>query len=121
MRPANALTATASRMTAARTEGRTHLRFPAPCAGVVVARWVGPWSCVLFLDAVGEFLDHGVGQYIAGDLLDLGAGVLGAYAVGKGKHEILALAHSVHLAESDLAQRVVNGLALRIEDRWFWR
>ena len=74
-------------------------------------------GCGLFLNAVGIFFDDWVGQHIACDALDLGAGGLGGRAVGQGKLEIFALANSRNLSKSELAQGIVNGLALRIQDR----
>ena len=75
----------------------------------------------LFLYAVGVFFDDGVGEDFFGDALDLGAGGFGGEAVSQRKREILALAHRRYLCESDLAQRVLDGLALRVQDRCLQR
>ena len=47
-----------------------------------------------FLNAVREFLDDRVGEHFAGDAFHLGAGRVGAQAVGQRNGEILALAHA---------------------------
>jgi len=70
---------------------------------------------VLVLNAVRELFDHGVGQNFARDALNLRPRILGCEAGGEGKREILALADTLHLRESDLAQGVVDGLTLRIQ------
>jgi hypothetical protein len=71
----------------------------------------------LFLYAVGELFDYGVGEDFAGDALDLGAGGLRRQAVGERKGEILALAHGGDVCKPDLVEGILDGLALRIEDR----
>lgn len=71
----------------------------------------------LILDVVGEFFDDGIGEDFAGDALDLGAGFFGGERVGQSEGEVLALTDGGDAGEADLAQSVVDGLALRIEDR----
>ena len=78
-----------------------------------------PWW--LILDPVGVLLDYGVGEDLAGDAFDLGASGAGLEAIGERKHEILALAHGSDIGKTDLAESVVDGLALGIEDRCLWR
>jgi len=70
----------------------------------------------LFLYAESEFFDHRVGEHLAGDALNLSVRGLGRETVSKRKREILTLAHGDYIRESDLAQGVLNGLALRIQD-----
>ena len=41
--------------------------------------------------------------------------------IGQGKREILALAHGGYVCKPDLAQGILDGLALRIEDRCLQR
>jgi hypothetical protein len=74
-------------------------------------------GCALFVYTVCEFFDDGVGEDFAGDALDLGAGGLGLEPISKRQSEIFALANGGNVAESDLAQGIVDGLALWIEDR----
>jgi len=71
----------------------------------------------LLFDLVGVFLDDGIGEDFAGDALDLGTSSVGPEAVGQRKRKILALAHGGHIGKSDFAESVVDGLALRVEDR----
>src|SRR6185437_15563415 len=67
---------------------------------------------VLLLNAVREFLDHRVGEHIAGDALHFLARGFGVQLRGKGDHEVLSLANTIHARKTDLAQRIVDGLAL---------
>jgi len=78
-----------------------------------------PHCAALFLYAVRKLFDHRVREHLAGNALDHGAGGLGREPIVKQKREILALAHCGYIRKSDLAQGVVDGLALRIEDRSF--
>jgi hypothetical protein len=71
----------------------------------------------LFLYAVCELFDDGVSEHFAGDALHLGAGGVGGEAAGERKGEILALADSSYIRKADLSQSVVDGLALRVQDR----
>src|ERR1035441_5999934 len=91
-----------------------------PMAGRVSARLCRQ-NRALCLYAVREFLDHRVGEHLAGDALHLGARRLRAQPFGQRKREIFALAHSGYLRKSDLAQGVLDGLALRIQDRGLQR
>ena len=75
----------------------------------------------LFLDAVCVLFDDRIGEDFGGDALNLGAGSLGGEPIGEGKREILALPHGSHLGKTDLAQGILDGLALRIEDRCLQR
>jgi len=70
----------------------------------------------LFLYAVCELFDHGVGEDLFGDALDEGFGGFGREAIGEGKCEILALADGGDVGEADFAECVVDGLALGVED-----
>jgi hypothetical protein len=47
--------------------------------------------------------------------------LLGAERVIERKREVFALAHSGNLGKTDLAECIVDGLALRIEDRCLQR
>src|SRR5579871_1115599 len=71
-----------------------------------------------FLNAIGELLDHRVGEHLAGDAFHLGAGRGGTQAVRERNREILALAHAGNIGKPDLAQRVLDGLALGVQHRW---
>jgi len=71
----------------------------------------------LFFDAVGVFLNNGVGEDLAGDALDFSTCGVGMEAFGKRKGEVLALAHGGDIGITDLAESVVDGLALGVEDR----
>jgi hypothetical protein len=71
----------------------------------------------LFLNAVCEFFDNRVGEDFFGDALDIGLGLVGSEAVGEGKGEILALTDCVDAAKADLAEGVLDGLTLGVEDR----
>ena len=82
---------------------------------------VGSLGRALFLYAVCVLFDDGVGEDFFGDALDLGAGGLGGEAVGEGEGEVLALAHRGDLGKADLAQGVLDGLALGIQDRCLQR
>lgn len=75
----------------------------------------------LFLNAVRELFDDGVGKDLAGNALDQGFRIGGRQAICEGKREILALANGFNLRESYLAKGVVNGLTLRIEHRGLQR
>ena len=75
----------------------------------------------LFLYAVRKLFDNGVGEDFAGDALDQGAGGVCGEAISEGKREILALANRADVSESDLAEGVLDGLALRIQDRCLQR
>jgi hypothetical protein len=71
----------------------------------------------LFLYSICIFFDHRVGENLGCDSLNMGAGGFGGEAIGKREGEILALAHGGNFRETYLAQGVLDGLALRIEDR----
>jgi len=71
----------------------------------------------LFLYAVRELFDDRVGENLAGDALHIGAGRLKRKAIGERNREILALAHRSDIREPDLAQGILDGLALRIQNR----
>ncbi len=75
----------------------------------------------LFLYAVREFFDDGVGQDFAGDALDLSADGVRLQPIGEGKREILALAHRGYIGETDLSQGILDGLALGVQDRCLQR
>ena len=75
----------------------------------------------LFLYAVREFFDDGVGKDFAGDAFYLGAGGVGGQAFCEGNREILALAHAGNICKADFAQRVLDGLALGVQHRWLQR
>jgi len=75
----------------------------------------------LLLDAVGVFLDDGIGEDLACDALDFGAGGVGVQAVGERKCEVFALTHGGDIGKTDLAKSVVDRLSLRIEDRCLQR
>jgi hypothetical protein len=70
----------------------------------------------LFLYAVCEFFDNGIGEDFAGNALNLRPRGLLIEIICKRQSEILALADSRDVCESDLSKCVVDGLALRIED-----
>jgi len=71
----------------------------------------------LFLNAVCEFLDNGIREDFAGDSFDLGTGRIGSEAISQRKSEILALANRGNVRKADLAEGILDGLALWIEDR----
>ena len=75
----------------------------------------------LLLDAIGVFLNDGVGEDFASDALDFCASGVGVETFGERKREVFALAHGGDIGETDLAKSVVDGLALRVEDRCLWR
>src|SRR6185437_5324524 len=62
-----------------------------------------------------EILDHRVGEQLAAHVLDLG--IFGA--VGKIELDQLARPHVVDSGKAQALQRMVDGLALRIEDAGF--
>src|ERR1700761_282902 len=66
-------------------------------------------SCSGAFDAV--ILDHRVGEQLAAHLVDLGV----AGAIGQVQLDDLADAHVLHAAEAEPGQRMMHGLALRIE------
>ncbi len=76
---------------------------------------------ILFLNAIGKLFDHGVGEHFAGDPLDLSPRRINCESVRQSQCKVFALAHGSYGRKSDLAQSVLDGLALRIEDRSFQR
>ena len=75
-----------------------------------------PWSWSLpFHDIDAEILDYGVGQQLPAHGLDLGFG-LGGVGFGQLKLDELALADVGDAAEAERLKRVLDGLALRVED-----
>src|SRR5271154_6065682 len=83
--------------------------------------WFPLGSSALFLNAVSKFLDHRICQNLAGNALHLRLSISGREAVGQRKREILALADARYAGKSDLAQSILDGLPLWIEDRRFQR
>jgi hypothetical protein len=75
----------------------------------------------LFLNAVCEFLDHRVGEDFTGNTLNLGPRSIGFKPIYQRQCEVFTLAHSGYIRKSDLAQGVLDSLALRIQDRCFQR
>jgi hypothetical protein len=75
----------------------------------------------LFLYAVRKFFNNRIREDFAGDPLDQGSGGVGGESIGEGKREILTLADRGHLCETDLVQRVLDGLALGVQDRCLQR
>src|ERR1700722_19762910 len=71
----------------------------------------------LFLYAVCEFFDHRVGQNLAGNALNLRFRGFRAQSIRQRKREILALAHRSDVSEPDLAEGIVDGLALGVKNR----
>ena len=88
-------------------------------ANLTLNSTLGTVTRQLFLNAVCKFLDNRVGQHIAGDSLHGSAGHLMAQAICKRKREILALPHCAHFGVAHLAQGILDGLALGIQDRGF--
>ena len=80
-----------------------------------------PPSRGLFLNAIRVLFDDGVGEDFAGDALNLFANGAGREPLVKRESEILALPHSGHIGKPDLAQGIVDGLALRVQDRCLQR
>src|SRR5271169_4006269 len=75
----------------------------------------GPPGRWLVFQREAVFLDHRVGQYLAGDALDFGIRLLAAKACVEVDLEVLALAQIADAAITHLLQCAVNGFALRIE------
>src|SRR5262249_49398026 len=73
-------------------------------------------GCGLVLEPVRELLDHRVGEHFAGDALDLGLGGRLVHAAIQGELKELALANRAHALVAHLAERAMDGFALRIED-----
>lgn len=71
----------------------------------------------LFLYAVCVLFDYGVGENLPRDAVDLGLRHFGSEPIVQSQREILALPHGGDFAVSDLAQGVLDGLALGIQDR----
>jgi len=69
----------------------------------------------LLLDGIAEFLDHRIGEYLAGDSGNLGLGPGSVQAAIERELEELALADVVHTLVAHLAERALDGLALGIE------
>ena len=65
-----------------------------------------------------EFLDYGIGEDVAGDLLDFFAGGVFGEAV-EIEDEEFALADGLDFGVSEGGKGVVDGLALRVEDGGF--
>ncbi len=73
----------------------------------------------LLHDLEAVFLDHGIGQNFLGDALELRLSLVTSPAV-EIKHEEFALADVFDGFIAEARQRMVDGLALRIEDGAFW-
>ena len=73
----------------------------------------------LLHDLEAVFLDHGIGQNFPGDALELRLSLVTSPAV-EIKHEEFALADVFDGFIAEARQRMVDGLALRIEDGAFW-
>ena len=71
----------------------------------------------LVLDAVGVLLDYGVGEDFGGYALDYGFCRLGGEAFSEGEGEVFALAGALDSGEVHLAECILDGLALRVENR----
>jgi len=69
--------------------------------------------------AEGELFDDGVGEDLAGDAFDFGAGGLDVDAVFEGEEEVLALADVGDAPVFHAAKSIGDGLALGVEDRAF--
>src|ERR1035437_6264409 len=76
---------------------------------------------ILFLNAICKLFDYRVGEHFASDPLDLGPRRINCEPVRQSQCKVFALAHGSYGRKSDLAQSVLDGLALRIEDRSFQR
>ena len=71
----------------------------------------------LLLDAICELFNDRVCKNLARDALDLETRSLWLQTVCERQREVLSLAYSGYTRESNFAQRILNRLALRIEDR----
>ena len=89
--------------------------------GIIPGQRIRTRGTQLVLNAVRELFDYRVGEDFAGDALNLSFGIGGRQAICQRKGEILALADCFNLRESDLAEGIVYGLTLRIEDRGLQR
>src|ERR1035438_8994652 len=78
-------------------------------------------TAVTSASSVGVLFDHWIGEHLASDALHMCAGSVGREPLGEGKLEVLALPHCGYLCESDLPQRVLDGLALGVQDRCLQR
>src|SRR5688572_22835073 len=68
----------------------------------------------------GEFFDHGICQHVARHAIELFAGLVGGDARAQRDVENLALA-DVRNIEAKAVQSSLDGFALRIKNRVFWR
>jgi hypothetical protein len=71
----------------------------------------------LVFELVRVLFDHRIGEDFARDALNFSTSGVGPQTVGERQLEVLALAHCGHVGIADLAQGIVDGLALRVQDR----
>ena len=71
----------------------------------------------LLLNTICELFNERVCKNLACDAFDLEARGLRLQTICERQREVLALAYRGYIGESNFAQRILNRLALRIEDR----
>ena len=74
-------------------------------------------TALLFLNAVSELFNDRVGQHFTRNTLYLGLGLICSYPILKRESKVLTLAHTGNLRVADLAEGILDGLPLRIQDR----